>query len=336
MSRVAVLAEIVVVATLGYYMPGSGGAQLVSKAGVDHGDLRATKPAKRVAAPSPPATVPTAVQPAHPHRPVRVAPVPTPSAAGNSRDERDVSRLYETVFDKRELFEELRTSGSTDSFYFAAEILQDCLDVSEQGYDAVVSEFLARLPADSPTKGQQVEAFRQIVEPCAGFDGRRSSSAEVQLLYAAGAQRGDPRATAHLLSSAGLNVATDSIRTAAALLDQRDPYVIGEVAGYLAGLYARGMVIDGETLSAEENGPVAMAWALVACDYGASCGANSRPILQACGRGGLCGLESLDELFRLTDGAMNAYERSQQYRARILAALQTRDYAALGLDASRF
>ncbi|MEP6701976.1 MAG: hypothetical protein ABJB04_03230 [Betaproteobacteria bacterium] len=266
--------------------------------------------------------------------PLAAASVPQPVAGWSGNP--SISERYETAIDKRVLFDELRDSGAPEGFYFAAEILRDCMAVGERGFEAVVDEFRATLPIDTPTIAQKVQSFRQLVEPCVGFDGRRSSIAEIEVLYAAGALRGDLRASAHMLTSAGDQSVADSIRSAATLLESNDPWVIGEVSSYLAGLYARGMIVDGETLDSSENGPVAMAWALVACDFGAPCGAASQPVLQACARGGLCGIESIDELFRLTYVPPDAYQRGQQYHARILAALQRGDYAAIGLDASRF
>ncbi|MEP7085338.1 MAG: hypothetical protein ABI854_11410 [Betaproteobacteria bacterium] len=248
----------------------------------------------------------------------------------------DLGHRYATATDKRALFEELRDSGNSESLYFAAEILADCLDVAEQGFEVAVSEFTDHLSGESPTTTKQVGAFRRLIEPCAGFDGRHSSQGEIQLLHSAGAQRGDPRAIAHLLGSADADSPAVAVRTAANLLALDDPQVIREVSGYLAGLFAGGMVIDGATLDAAENGPVTMAWALVACDYGAPCDAENPAVLQACARGGLCGLKSLDELFRLTYVPLETYERGLAYRARIFAALQRRDYASLGLDDARF
>jgi len=243
---------------------------------------------------------------------------------------------YEHATDKRALFEELTASGFAENYYFAAEILSDCLTVGEQGIGAVTGDFLANLAIDAPATASRLDAFRQSIDPCAGFSGRPTSIDEIQQLYATGAQRGDPRALAHMLMSAGIEEIAGSIRVAASLLESNDPYVIGDVAGFLGGVYARGMVIDGKTLSPADNDSMAMAWALVACDYGAPCGADSRAVLRACAQGGLCGIESLEELFRLTHVPDDTYRHGREYHAQILAALQRRDYASLGLDVTRF
>jgi hypothetical protein len=243
--------------------------------------------------------------------------------------------LYEHATDKRLLFDTLRDSGSVEGFYFAARILDDCFDVAEHGIDSVVRSFVGNLPLDAPGKGEQIAAFRQLVEPCYGFDGRTIRPAEIELLYAAGAYQGDPRSIAHLLGSAGIDRVTESIQKARVLLEHRDPYVIAGVSNFLAGLYAQGHVIDGNALDPSQNAPVAMAWTLVACDFGAECSTSNNDVLRACAHGGLCEVHSLEDLFRLTLVDDETYRRGQYYRERILLALQRRDFASLGLDASR-
>ena len=302
-SRIVVIAEMALLSVLGYFAPGRGESPVAPRSAAS--ETRHLVP--RIAVPAA-ATI------------KRGEAISGRSYAAASPAVAEISHRYETATDKRALFEELRDSGTAESLYFAAEILEDCFDVGEHGFEAVVNAFLDKLPIDSPTTTKQVESFRRLVEPCAGFDGRLSSPAEIQLLYAAGAQRGDPRAIGHLLTSAGIDSAAVTVQTAAVLLELSDPHVIGEVSSYLAGLFVGGMVLDGARLNPSENGPVTMAWALVACDYGASCGATHPAVLQACARGGLCGIESLDELFRLTYVPVETYQRGQAYRARILAA----------------
>jgi hypothetical protein len=274
----------------------------------------------------------SAVQPAPP-----VAPNPSPGGQTAQSGNRQLSlpQRYDTATDKRKLFEELKASESSESPYFAAKILLDCRDVSLKGFNLVINDFIANIPDNSPAKATQVEAFRRLKEPCSGFDGRRISIEEIQQKYAEGVQKSDPRAIARTLMTGQIEPNSDPIRLAVLLLQKADPYVISEVAGFMAGPVGGGVVIDGKPVDLINISAANTAWQLVACDYGGSCGPNSAAVLNACANRGVCGMASFDELVRTAILTLDDYQRALQYRLQIEAALQNKDYVSLGLGPGR-
>jgi hypothetical protein len=260
-------------------------------------------------------------------------PVPGSQAVTQLRDSQvSVARRYETANDKRALFEELKASGSSDAPFFAAMILRDCLDVSVQGLNSVITDFTAKIPDNSPTKTTQIEAFRRLKEPCAGFEGRRSSLAEVEQKFSEAMRNGDPRAMARTLNTGQFDPKSDPVKLAAGLLEDNDPYVIAEVADFLEGPVAGGFVIGGMPVGPLHTAAANAAWDLVACDYGGSCGSNSGPVLTACAYSEVCGVSSLDEVMSTLYLTPDEYRRALEYRLQIEAALQSKDYSSLGLD----
>jgi len=123
----------------------------------------------------------------------------------------------------------------------------------------------------------------------------------------------------------------DPQRVGAMLLDTHDPYVYRHL-GAVLGRRVGGMpVFDGAPVGENDRFALAVAWDLVACDYGLPCGPDSDRLLVACAFEGACDLTSMEDYFRKVVGEPAVFRRSLALRESILNALRERNYAALGI-----
>jgi hypothetical protein len=110
--------------------------------------------------------------------------------------------------------------------------------------------------------------------------------------------------------------------------------VFMEMAGFLGGVRRGGFTVDGDRVPQSDAAAAQHAWQMVACDYGLDCGPSFDPVLSPCIWDGLCGLASFEEASRKSLPSQT-YDRAVELRARIIAALQRKDFASLGLGPVR-
>ena len=259
--------------------------------------------------------------PGTPNRPISFA---RPSASDT------IAFRYDSATDRRALLDELTKSPEPSASYFAACILRDCADVATKGLDALQREFETRASAQPQLRAMQAKAFNKLKAPCATLYGRQISAEEIEGLEIEGARRGDPRALALGLALGRSDPPINPRQLAEQLLDKGDPYAITDVATWLAQQTGR-MTIMGAPVANQDIVTANLAWQLVACDYGRPCGPDSPAVLNACAFDGLCDKASYEDLIRSTLLNPQQYQRAIELRARIIAALQAKDYASLGI-----
>ena len=237
---------------------------------------------------------------------------------------------YESESDRRAMFEQLHTSADPQAPFFAAKILRDCMDMTNKGLEAMQKEFEAKASTVAELHTRQTEAFQKLKSPCAKFFGRQTTLEEIEELEAEGVRRGDPRAIARALALGKVDPKSNTHEIAGQALDQGDPYVVADVATWLSQQAGR-MTIMGRPVASADTVAANIAWQLVACDHGLPCGTDSSHVLSVCAFDGICGKTSYEDLVRTTILNAQQYLRAQELRARILAALQARDYGSLGI-----
>ena len=145
------------------------------------------------------------------------------------------------------------------------------------------------------------------------------------------ARDGDPRAIARTLLFRDLAESkVGSFDVVVRLLSTGDPHVIRDVGLYLT----RG---ESTLTLSDSNMPVraatlAVAWELVACDFGLDCGADSKLLNNLCAYQGQCGALSYEDwLGRHTEPSE---EFAEILRARLLLrrGLMLQDWELLGLS----
>jgi hypothetical protein len=241
------------------------------------------------------------------------------------------AQRYVTSADHRALLDEWKASRDPTANYFAAMILRHCLGVTKHGFEKSVKLNTARIEPGTPLADVRVDAYRQLLAPCTGLEGRPTTYAEIEGILAEGARSGDPRAIAQTLVSADPSTIADPQRVGAMLLDSHDPYVYRHLGGVLGRRIGAMPVFDGEAVGENDRFALAVAWDLVACDYGLPCGPDSDRLLVACAFEGACDLTSMEDYFKRIVGDPAVFRRSLGLRQSILDALRERNYAALGL-----
>ena len=241
-----------------------------------------------------------------------------------------IQMRYETETDRRAMFDQLHASADPQAPFFAAKILRECMDMTNKGLDAMQREFEAKASTIPVIRTKQTEAFQKLKAPCAKFFGRQTTPEEIEELEAEGVRRGDPRAIARSLALGKIDPKTNTHEVAVQALDQGDAYVIADVATWLSQQNGR-MTIMGAPVPSADVVAANIAWHLVACDHGLSCGADSSHVLNLCAFDGVCGKTSYEDMVRTMILTPQQYLRAQELRARIEAALQAKDYGSLGI-----
>lgn len=239
---------------------------------------------------------------------------------------------FEGAQDYRALYDELLKSDSPAAKYFLGRILLVCSDVAASSVETIVQRFSEWVPADASNRDTRVAAFRRLKEPCAGFSGRRGDSTNPFELFAEGARRGDPRAQARQLWADTAAPIEGRMEAARRLLGHSDPYVVQNLSQFVGATQGSRMVIDGLRLEPSATSAAQLAWDLVVCDMGGACGPNGDRLLTYCAFDGLCSFDSYEDLMRSAFAA--DFERIDDYRSKIHAALVARDAAALGIAGS--
>jgi hypothetical protein len=263
--------------------------------------------------------------------PLRARSVAAPVAAVAAAASAQFAQRYATSADHRALLDEWMASGDPAANYFAAMVLRHCLGVTKHGFEKSVRLNTARIEPGTPLAEVRVDAYRQLLAPCARLEGRPTTNAEIEALLAEGAKSGDPRAIAQTLVSADPAAIVDPLRVGAMLLDSHDPYVYRNLGSILGRRIGSMPVLEGAPVAESDRFALAVAWDLVACDYGLPCGPDSDRLLVACAFEGACDLASMEDYFKRIVGEPAVFRRSLALRQSILNALRDRDYAALGI-----
>lgn len=273
------------------------------------------------ALPLPPVVSVASVEPAS-----AAAPVPVRAARAAAPT---LAMRFDGATDYRALYDDLLKSDSPAAKYFIGRILLTCADAASSSVDAIVQRFGEWVPAAAANRDERIAAFRRLKEPCRGFGGRREPGNPFEI-FAEGARRGDPRAQARQLWADTAAPVEGRMESARQMLGHSDPYVVQNLAQFIGMTQGARMVVDGVRLDPSAMNAVLLAWDLVACDMGATCGSDSDRLLTYCAFDGFCGFESYEDLVRSAFAA--DVERIEDFRAKIHAALVARDAAALGID----
>jgi hypothetical protein len=202
-----------------------------------------------------------------------------------------------------------------ETAYYVSQALEEC-------------SVLPSPAADAGPHWAELAAAAALAGPCLGFDGRPIEPREIVGLLSAAATRGEPHAIARMLLFRDIAAPkSDVMDSIPWLLATGDPAVIRDVGAFLS---------KGEAVwryGAEEvPAPIAaIAWELVACDLGYSCGPASRLVLAQCAFDGRCDVGHYEEALMRYEPA-NLMGEAQRLRTGILRALREHDWSWLGVS----
>ena len=276
---------------------------------------------------------------------VRIQPVRPSDAAQEFRAARDL-KLYAEGLAAR------RATLNGDERYHLAKTLEECQFVTSINEDLAAysakqrRQFLGSLTAGDMANPKRVAAYEAIdnTQRCLRFQGAKISPKDIEDLYAAAAQQGDARAQARLLvadltkhtSNPAPTVATaridgNEISRIIGLLESRDPEALMIVGQFLSSSQFASQLRIGPNGEVPEPSAFLGAFSLVACDYGTDCSSVQREMANACAYAGFCSAQSFEELYQSFLASPWAYALAMRYRGIIHNAIQTRNWALLGL-----
>jgi hypothetical protein len=254
-----------------------------------------------------------------------------------------------------------RASLSGDERYHLAKALEECqftATISEDlaAYSAKQRrQFMAGLTAGDPLNAKRIAAYDAVdnTQRCLRFQGVKLSPKEIEDLYLAAAQQGDARAQARMLV-AELNgkinsssrtpdtnntntntnqrtIGNDDFSRIIGLLETHDPEAMLIVGQFLAQSAMATQLHIGPNGEVPEPASFLGAFSLVACDMVSDCNQLNREPLFACAYGGYCSSQTFEQLYQDFIASPWAYTQAARYRNIIHTAINTRNWALIGL-----
>ncbi|QJR15397.1 hypothetical protein [Usitatibacter palustris] len=246
-----------------------------------------------------------------------------------------------------------KVSLTGDERYHLAKALEECqfaMNVSEDlvAYSAKQRrQFIATLPPNDPLNARRISSYdlQDSTQRCARFQGTKISPREIEDLYAAAARQGDARAQARMVVAEGPknNVggsnngnpqpqrAGDDVSRIIELLESQDPEAMLIVGQYLSSSEMAARLRIGPNGEVPEPSAFLGAFSIVACDLGTDCSSFVREHLNACAFGGYCSATSFEELYQNFMASPWSHQQALRYRQIIRNAIDTRNWALLGL-----
>lgn len=245
-------------------------------------------------------------------------------------------------------------SLSGDERYHLAKALEECLFATTVNEDLAAysakqkRQFLSGLLAGDPINEKRIAAYEAVdnTQRCLGFQSAKVSQKDIDALYRAAAQQGDPRAqarivTAELSKNVGKSVdgaqntgdGTNELSMLIGLLESGDPEAMMYVGQFLAQSAVSQNLRVGTNGEIPEPSAFLGAFSLVACDVGQDCsnGSQHRDLLQACAYGGYCSAQSYQDLYQNFLASPWAYAQAMRYRGMIHTAIDQRNWGLIGL-----
>ena len=243
-----------------------------------------------------------------------------------------------------------------DERFHLAKALEECqfaTTVNEDlgGYSAKQRrQFLQSLTVGDPNNAKRIAAYDAVdnTQRCLRFQGVKISAKEIEDLYQAAAQQGDPRAQARLLvaelnknlsnnnkasaeTAQSARVPDDDFARLIGLLETGDPEAMLTVGQFLSQSAMASQLRIGPSGEIPEPSAFLGAFSLVACDLGPECAQLIRDPQLACAYGGYCNAQSFEELYQNYLASPWAYTQAARYRNIIHTAINTRNWALIGL-----
>jgi hypothetical protein len=245
---------------------------------------------------------------------------------------------------------------TADERYHLAKALEECQFATSINEDLAAysakqrRQFLAGLPNGDPNNAKRIAAYEAVdtTQRCLRFQGSKISPKDIEDLFLAAAQQGDPRAQARTLvaelniknnankgseQSQSARVAQDDFSRIVGLLESRDPEAIIIVGQFLAQQsVANQLRIGPAPGDVPEPAAFLGAFSLVACDLGSDCSSGSREPMMACAYSGYCGAVNFEELYRDYMASPWSLSVAMRYRVIISNAINTQNWSLIGLQ----
>ena len=287
-------------------------------------------------------------------------PTPTPHAQQPSRIA-GIAIEFRKARDLKAFADELAARAPNlrgDERYYLAKALEECLFATTVNEDLAAygakqkKQFLSGLTVGDPNNEKRIAAYEAAdsTQRCLGFQNAKLSQKDIDALYRAAAQQGDPAAqariiTAELSKSVGkpssdpsvptgpVKFPQDEFSTLVGLLESKNPEALMAVGQFLAQNAVSQNLRVGPHGEVPEPSAFLGAFTLVACDVGQDCStaAANRDLLQACAYGGYCNAQSFQDLYQDFLASPWAYSQAMRYRDMIHTAIDQQNWGLIGI-----
>jgi hypothetical protein len=297
------------------------------------------------------------IPPAAAPRPATLTSFPSPMPSTDAGRVSGVAAEFRSTRDLKAFADGLsaRSANLTaDERYHLAKALEECQFATSINEDLAAysakqkRQFLASLPTGDALNEKRIAAYEAVdnTQRCIGFQNTNVSPKDVEAMYRAAAQQGDPRAQARLITAelnknVGKNngPAENSQNTAKGddftvltrLLESKNPEALLYVGQFLAQNAVTQQLRVGPNGEVPEPSAFLGAFSLVACDIGQDCSSQHRDLQQACAYGAYCNAQSFEELYQNYMASPWAYSQAMRYRIMIRTAIDQHNYALIGL-----
>jgi hypothetical protein len=253
-----------------------------------------------------------------------------------------------------------RPNLTADERYYLARALEECQFTTTINEDLGTysakqrKQFMQGLTQGDPNNSKRIAAYdaSDNTQRCMRFQGTKISQKDIEDLYAAAAQQGDPRAQARLLvadlnaklqashadqttaTTARAPVATDDTSRIISLLQTRDPEAMMIVGNFLAQSAISTQLHIGPNGEVPEPSAFLGAFSLVACDMTSDCVTLNREPQLACAFSGYCNAQTFEELYQDFLASPWSYSQAARYRNIIHTAINTQNWSLIGLTPS--
>ena len=227
------------------------------------------------------------------------------------------------------------------------EILRTCANVTEgkrwqwRPPTPKREEFLAGIAANDPLRDRRIAAYDEFTaNRCQGFEGVNVTQAELDRMLSDAAAAGDPRARAisieQELAIARRQNGRDSTTITDAQIDalkgalsSKDPETIRVAGRVLANSWSDYTLRIGTDQAAVEPRAFMNAWLVLACEYGAPCGADTPRLQQACAFQGHCDAQNFPDYLYYYGSTPHDSQLLVQYHVVLRNAIESGDWSQL-------
>jgi hypothetical protein len=247
------------------------------------------------------------------------------------------------------------TARTAEEQWMLADMLQRCAKIAENepdrfprwkmGGPEARTRYVASLAPNDPDRDKRITAFDEInYDACADIANVETTRKDIRALLEAGAAGGDPKARAALVQQDiddqrrgpdgkmvfgpdnTPRITDANVETLKQAIGSGDPYAIRSAMSTLMGNYQNMSLRDDQDRPLDGMAAF-MAGALVGCDYGFPCGADSSWVQNGCALAGHCDANNLRDYLMYYAASPSSSQMIATYEAAIRNAVGNNDWS---------
>jgi hypothetical protein len=256
------------------------------------------------------------------------------------------AKQYRAIYDRLKASPEGQTAEGKLVLY---EILRQCAAITEgrrPGYRASApkrADFVAGIAPNDPNRERRIAAFEDFAaDKCVGFADVSITQADLGKLLGEAAAAGDPRAKALAIEQDlwqarraggrdGATISDAQIENLKQAVATRDPEALRVAGRVLANSWSDYALRIGPDQQPVEPRAFVNAWLVLACEYGAPCGADTPRMQQACAFQGHCDAQNFPDYLYYYASTPYDSQLLVQYRSFLRQAIETGDWSQLSV-----